>query len=253
MSIKNLEYISIENQTTDFPKHYHETFCISLIHKGTEKIDFEKSSLFCESGSISITNPFEIHANPLIDQDTPLSFDTIYIPIEAMKSVFDGKTISFTNRKITNDQANQYFLDLKESIVKGDKNLIEQKLKNFIELLKSHYEETEVEHSELDFSSFKSINLHIEKHIQEKFNLTELAKMAMINKYGFAKKFKSSTGMTPMNYILMKKIFSAKSLIKANSDLTKIAHQYNFSDLAHFSKTFKRYIGISPNSFKESL
>jgi len=43
-----------------------------------------------------------------------------------------------------------------------------------------------------------------------------------------------------MNYILLKKIFSAKDLITTSTDLTKKAHQYNFTDLAHFSKTFKR-------------
>lgn len=52
-----LEYISIENQTTSFPMHFHETFCISLIYKGIEQIQFEDQNLFTEVGSISITNP----------------------------------------------------------------------------------------------------------------------------------------------------------------------------------------------------
>ena len=56
-----------------------------------------------------------------------------------------------------------------------------------------------------------------------------------------------------MNYILMKKIFSSKKLIDSNSELTDIAYQYNFTDLAHFSKTFKRFIGVSPKKYQESL
>ena len=79
MLFDNLEYISIENQTTDFPKHFHETFCISLIHNGVEQIDFDNLKLFNEKGSISITNPYEIHSNPLIDKNTCLKFDTIYL------------------------------------------------------------------------------------------------------------------------------------------------------------------------------
>jgi hypothetical protein len=46
MLFDNLEYLSVENQTTDFPKHFHETFCISLIHNGIEQINFENQSLF---------------------------------------------------------------------------------------------------------------------------------------------------------------------------------------------------------------
>jgi len=61
------------------------------------------------------------------------------------------------------------------------------------------------------------------------------------------------TGMTPMNYVLMRKIFSSKALIKSNLELTEIAYQYNFTDIAHFSKTFKRFIGISPKKYQESV
>ena len=78
-------------------------------------------------------------------------------------------------------------------------------------------------------------------------------KIANLNKFGFAKKFKIFTGMSPMNYILMRKIFSSKKLISPNSELTKIAYQYNFTDMAHYSKTFKRFIGISPKKYKETI
>jgi AraC-like DNA-binding protein len=77
--------------------------------------------------------------------------------------------------------------------------------------------------------------------------------MANINKFGFSRKFKALTGMTPMNYILMHKIFSSKKLINKNSELTDIAYDYNFTDMAHFSKTFKRYVGLSPKNYQESL
>jgi AraC-like DNA-binding protein len=119
--------------------------------------------------------------------------------------------------------------------------------------LKAYSEENEKEYCALNFDSFSEINTYIENHICSKFCLDNLAEMANINKFGFVKKFKTSTGMTPMNYILMKKIFSSKKLIGSNSELTDIAYQYNFTDLAHFSKTFKRFIGVSPNKYKGSL
>ena len=253
MNFDDLEYISIDNQTTDFPKHFHETFCISLIHQGTEQIDFENQSLFSEAGSISITNPFEIHSNPIIDINFPLKFDTIYISNDLMKAVLGGKNIIFLNRKINSKKASLLFLEVKDAIDSRNDSIIEAALKRFLEFLKSYSEENENEYSALNFDSFKEINSYIEKHICSKFCLNELAEMANINKFGFAKKFKASTGMTPINYILMKKIFSSKKLIDSNSELTHIAYQYNFTDLAHFSKSFKRFIGVSPKKYKESL
>ncbi len=253
MTLDDLEYISIENQTTEFPKHFHETFCISLIHKGIEQIDFENQSLFSEAGCISITNPYEIHSNPLFDKKTQLKFDTIYIPNQLMKNILNGKNIKFTNRKINSKKASKLFEELKNAIDKQETENIEFYLRQFISTIKSYSQENEKEYFELNSNSFKQINNYIENHIYEKFSLNELAKIANINKYGFAKKFKASTGMSPINYILMKKVFSSKMLINPNTELTTIAYQYNFTDLAHFSKTFKRFVGISPKNYQQTI
>ncbi|WP_418636217.1 AraC family transcriptional regulator [Winogradskyella sp.] len=253
MILDDLEYITIENQTTEFPKHFHETFCISLIHSGIEQIDFEHQSLFSEAGSISITNPYEIHSNPLFDKTTQLKFDTIYIPNQLMKDILNGKNIKFINRKINSKNANKLFIELKNAIDKQETENIEFNLHQFINTIKPYSQENDKEYSELNLNSFKQINNYIEKHIYEKFSLNELSKIANINKYGFAKKFKAATGMTPINYILMKKVFSSKMLINSNTELTTLAYQYNFTDLAHFSKTFKRFVGISPKKYQQSI
>lgn len=253
MLFDNLEYISIENQTTDFPKHFHETFCISLIHKGIEQIDLDNQSLYSEAGTITITNPYEIHANPLIDSNSNLIFDTIYISNDLMKYFLNGKNITFINRKINSKKANQLFVQLKNSIDTKNPKTIEFYLYQFLNTLKYYAQENEKEYAELNFNSFHQINGYIENHIYDKFNLNELSKIANINKFGFVKKFKASTGMTPMNYIMMRKIFSSKKLITQDFELTEIAYKYNFTDMAHFSKTFKRYIGLSPKKYQENI
>ena len=253
MLFDNLEYITIENQTTSFPKHFHQTFCISLIHKGIEQIDFENQSLFTEAGSISITNPYEVHSNPLIDNDSFLKFDTIYIPNKVIKYVLNGKSIKFINRQITNKKVNNLFLELKKSLETKNNEKIEFYLMQFVNALKLYSQENESEYSGLNFNNYHQIKSYIENHIYDKFSLEELSKIANINKFGFSKKFKALTGMTPMNYVLMRKIFSSKTLIKSNLELTEVAYQYNFTDIAHFSKTFKRFIGISPKKYQESI
>lgn len=240
MLFDNLEYISIANQTTEFPKHFHETFCISLIHKGIEQIDFNQGSLFSESGSISITNPYEIHSNPLLDKNSPLAFDTIYVSNDLMKYALDGKNIQFVNRKIKSTQVNQLFVNLKNAMDRREPTGIAVHLTQFATSLKHYSEESDTEPSELDFSNFNQIKVYIDQYITKSFCLSKLSRMAHMNKFGFIKNFKSATGLTPMNYILMKKMFSCKQMIVADSNLTELAYHFNFTDLAHFSKTFKR-------------
>lgn len=252
MYLNDLEYISIENQTTDFPKHFHETFCISLIHQGVEQINFENGRLFSEAGSISITNPYEVHSNPLMDKNSILKFDTIYISNDLMRHTLGGENIHFSDRQINCPQINKLFLSLIQAIDKKNVELIKNRLYTFASDLKSYSLNYDKERT-LDFKSFHQIETYIENHIQDKLCLDELANIANINKFGFVKKFKSSIGMTPMNYILMRKIFSSKNVIQSESELTEIAYQYSFTDMAHYSRTFKRFVGISPRKYQDSL
>lgn len=253
MILDNLEFLTIEKQETNFPKHYHETFCISLIHKGIEAININNQNFYSETGSISITNPYEIHSNPLLDKNIQLCFDTIYISKDLMTYILHGKNITFLNRKINNQKANLIFIELKNAIDINDIKQIECLLYRFINIIKHYAQEKKGEYSELNFSTLNNVSNFIDNNLTSKLNLEELSKIANINKYGFAKKFKTSTGMSPMNYILMKKIFSSKKIITKNSELTQIAFDYDFSDMAHYSKTFKRFIGVSPKNFQNSL
>ncbi len=253
MHFDNLEYLSIENQRTDFPKHFHETFCISFIKHGIEQINFDHHGLFSEKGSVSITNPYEIHSNPLVDIQIPLSFDTIYLSNDLMTYLLNGRTIRFVNRKINDAKINQLFLALKDAMDSRNPKRIEFFLQQFVNKLEKYSEPSEKKYVEQNTRNFNEIIEYIEQQIDDKFCLEELAQMANINKYGFAKNFKTSIGMTPMNYILMKKIFACKNLIDSDSILTEIAYQFNFADMAHFSNTFKRYVGISPKIYQAHL
>lgn len=246
-----IEYLSVENQEVDFPRHFHETFCISLIKKGIEQIDFGTHSTFSESGTITITNPYEVHANPIVDSDIKTSFDTIYISEDVMK-YFVGHNI-ILNTQINEGKVLNEFLLLINSLEQNNLKINEVQLAPFIDAIQL-FSQPKVESREmLNFNNFQFIEQFIDYHIKERFTVNQLANLASQNKFGFIKKFKSYTGMSPMNYVIMKKVFSAKSLITKDINLSEVAYDYNFTDLAHFSKTFKRYIGISPSKYKLNL
>ncbi len=250
---KEISFISVENQNQDFPRHFHETFCISLIRNGIEKIELDDQFFYSQTNSISITNPYEVHANPLVDTDTKVSFDTIYISPDFMSYILNGKEIEFRERQILDSSVNNAFLQLLNHL-KTDNRQSEAVLANFVHKLYPYSQITEAEKMFSFHSSYLTELLtYIEQHIENKIYLDELARIIHLNPFGFSKKFKSLTGMTPMSYVLMKKVFSAKAQINPDCDLTDLAYQYNFTDIAHFSNSFKKYVGVSPREYRNQL
>ena len=59
--------------------------------------------------------------------------------------------------------------------------------------------------------------------------------------------------MTPMSYILMRKVFESKKRLENRQLITHVAQDLNFSDLAHFSNSFKKYVGVSPTLYQDKL
>ena len=95
---------------------------------------------------------------------------------------------------------------------------------------------------------------YINAHIHERLSIDEICHVLHVSKYYFCKKFKQSTGITVMNYILMTRIISAKNMLE-NSDLAigEISSRCGFSSQSYFCRVFKDESGKTPLQYQKSL
>ena len=95
---------------------------------------------------------------------------------------------------------------------------------------------------------------HIRANLAKSLTIDELANIAGVGKTNYFHKFKKTTGLTPVNFILKERIEYAKDLIKTSSkSLQTIAYQSGFNTYEHFCKSFKRREQISPLKFRKGL
>ena len=80
----------------------------------------------------------------------------------------------------------------------------------------------------------------------------EIAQSLGIGYEKFRKLFKSKIGISPGNFITIRRINTAKSLlIDTNKRIKEIALELDYPDTFTFSKQFKNIVGVSPNEFKK--
>jgi AraC family transcriptional regulator len=95
---------------------------------------------------------------------------------------------------------------------------------------------------------------YIERNIQHPFTLDELAEVACFSKYHFNRIFHALVKETPFRFInrlrLEKAVFLLQSIPTKN--ISEIATNTGFNDLAVFSRNFKKQFGMSPTAFRES-
>lgn len=82
-----------------------------------------------------------------------------------------------------------------------------------------------------------------------------LAEKACMSTSHFHKKFKSTLGISPIDYINSEKIKLSKKLIKNSKDfrISEIAFKTGFNSISYFNRQFKKMELMTPLQFKKSI
>ena len=71
-----------------------------------------------------------------------------------------------------------------------------------------------------------------------------------MNKYTLIRNFTHEMQITPYQYLETIRINQAKKLLEAGIDLTETAILAGFSDQSHFTRFFKKLIGLTPKQYQ---
>ena len=81
--------------------------------------------------------------------------------------------------------------------------------------------------------------------------LAELAQVAGMSSFHFAREFKRTTGTTPHQYLIKFRVERAKALLaRRDLPLIEVGLQTGFSHQSHFTRLFRRVTGLTPNAYR---
>jgi len=92
---------------------------------------------------------------------------------------------------------------------------------------------------------------YINDNLASDLSLLRLASIAETGVDNLLRLFKRSTGLTPHQYVLRKRIERAQALLaQPRLSITDIALQSGFVDHSHFARIFRRTTGVSPRVYR---
>jgi AraC family transcriptional regulator len=96
---------------------------------------------------------------------------------------------------------------------------------------------------------------HVKRYIEDKLDSTirasDLAGLVRLSTSYFFRAFRKTFGDTPVDYITKRRMLRAQELIsKSRISLSQVALECGMCDQAHFSRTFRRIVGISPTVWR---
>ena len=94
---------------------------------------------------------------------------------------------------------------------------------------------------------------HVDANLARRIRVAELAELLGRSTSHFSHVFKSAFGVPPHTYVLRRRIEVAQGLMLTTCEpLSSIALACGMSDQSHFTKTFYRIVGETPNSWRRT-
>lgn len=94
----------------------------------------------------------------------------------------------------------------------------------------------------------------ITKNYDKDITLEDVAKAVSLSSFYFSKLFKQETGENFIDYLTRFRMTMAEALLKDKNSIVKnVSFRVGYNDPNYFSKLFKKYYGVSPSEYKESV
>lgn len=263
---------SVPPERNTYSEHHHTAFEITMVLSGSGVYATKSSEFEFRSGDIFFFSTDEVHWIKRLD-----------CCVNFMNIHFEPRFIWSDNVGISNTELIKIFFNRKENpINKIDnkdesaeliRNLIfkmeeegNNKKQEYETMLKIHLMNILVEmmrsyggqltEQDMSYSSQtirymeKAIN-YISEHLESDLTLEELADVARMSKTYFCCQFRKLNGISPWEYITIKRIEKAIFLIES-TDLTRleIAVKCGYNNTSNFYYAFKKVTGKTPGDYK---
>lgn len=251
--------------------HWHNEIEICYIMQGTGKYLINGTDYDFSEGDIFVISNDDIHLcyddkdmimqvvmfEPFfIGNGSANPFDFEYMRIFMDNLYSHKKKIEYTYKyaEVLADILTEIQTEY-ESMQKGYEMMIKSLLLRFFTLIFRNIPEISdagkgISRNAVD--KIRNILLYIDMNYYENIDLKLLEQKFEISRPYLCNTFKSLTGISPVNYIIRRRITEAKQrLVSTDKSIIAISEECGFNSLSNFNSLFKRMTGLTPSSYRK--
>ena len=257
--IPQLDYLGMlhgSRITYDYPLHLHEEYSIALMLRGNETTVCRGRTFTAVAGSILLINAEEAHSS-YSDHTEYRVFKVIPKALTDIASNTSGQPPNrrlFTDLVVNDRLVFRRLLDLHQNLEQKASALeYESEFVSTMALLLARHAGSSltVEPAKRE-RRVRVTRDYIRAHYAENVSLAKLASITNLSAFHLLRAFSKQVGCPPHEYQTQVRIAQARKLIRQGCSLMNVALETGFVDQSHFSRNFKRIVGIPPGEYSRS-
>jgi AraC-like DNA-binding protein len=241
-----------------FARHIHEGVAIGVIEDGAESFWYHGANHVAPRGSIVVFNPGEVHTGQGADE-RGWTFRIFYMDARLLQRAASEtagrlKDIPFFRDPIIRDSQMVKRLHSLHVTLESNASTLERQslfIWTFAQLVQKHADDRPVERSiGTDRNAVKRIREYLEDRYQQNVSLDELTRLVGIGPYALIRAFRAEVGLPPHAFLNQIRIDRARHLLRRGDSLADAAFSTGFVDQSHFTKHFKKLVGVTPGNYR---
>ena len=236
-----------------FGRHLHNGFGLAVVDQGWLAYRTEAGDHFLKPGDVLVINPGQVHWGGTVNGDR-YSYRIVYPACEtvarAMPSREESQLPYFANNQIRNRPLARRIQHLLTALEDDPITLAQETYLTTVlaELVTCHAERT-IDPLTVENQIVQRIRDYIEAFYQHNLSLTELANLAQMKPVRLLRTFRKEMGLPPHAYLLQVRIHHAKAQLAQGQAIADVALDTGFADQSHFTRHFKRFVGVTPGQY----
>lgn len=244
-----------------FPRHVHETFCVSVIETGVQRFWRSGGDHVAPSGDIILVNADDVHTGSS-ELAGGWSYRAIYPhpDLFARLSADSGSemgTVPWFPDAVLHDPVLSAQLRLVFSLLPqpGNSLLKESLLLTALSWLMMRYSRTRPVVKALPDACRAVLMARdlMAASPEQNWSLQHLAEVADLSPWHFLRQFKKNQGMTPHAWLVQARLRKARERLGQGDSIAQVSSLCGFSDQSHFTRHFKNSMGITPGDYLRAI
>jgi len=243
--LNNMQGISVThgyNISNAFPVHFHSTYNLGIIELGEREFTYRGIKTVLKPNDIFIIQPFEPHSCKSFDNsghrykiislylDISYYFPQLKIRQPALLSnirKFHALAEYEKSSSRLTSLCEDILLQLKKCSLGYNSSILDEKISSKIHLAKQF----------------------IENNCKLDTSLKEMSNIACLSEFHFNRYFHKCYGLSPYAYYLVCKMKKSQKVLIKQHSVIETTFDIGFFDQSHFTKLFKKHIGVTPGKY----
>lgn len=256
-TLSDLELLHAKYVTHSFAPHTHEGYAIGVIEQGAEQFVYRRQQHVAPVESIVFINPGEMHTGSSATEDG-WTYRMLYPSIELLRRAVSDLTgrqrgIPFFAEPVVYDPEMWAEISLTHRALEQQVSTLEREARLLWTLSRLILRYADDHPRPRSFAKehmgIQRVRSYIEENYAENISLDQLAAIAYLSPFHLLRSFRDQVGLPPHAYQTQIRIMRARHMLRMGLPCIETAMAVGFADQSHFSKHFKRIVGVPPGLY----